>query len=93
LVDRLIEISIEASRARRFTPALALVDLRLPDMSSWDVVRALRGDPAFGVPRVWAMTGLDDPEAHRRSAEAGCEHHFLKPVDASSLERLLGALR
>lgn len=78
--------------ARRFMPVVALVDLRLPDMTGWDVARALK-DRALGAPRVWAMTGLQDPDAFRRSMEAGCEQHFVKPVDPALLERFLNELR
>ena len=79
--------------ARRFVPAVALVDLRLPDMSGWDVARALRADPALNAPRVWAITGMDDSDARGRSFEAGCERHLVKPVDPALIERLLATLR
>jgi len=35
------------------------------------------------------MTGYGRPEDHQRSLEAGFDHHIVKPVDPSALERVL----
>ena len=74
--------------ARRLRPEIVFVDIGLPDMDGWTLARRLR-DEAGGVLRVVSITGRGDAESRRKSAEAGCEDHLLKPVDPAYIERLV----
>jgi len=81
------ERGIAAVRTTR--PDVVLCDIGLPDLDGFAVARALRGDPATaGVPLV-AITGYGEEEARRQAAEAGFEHHLVKPVDPDRLFELL----
>jgi CheY-like chemotaxis protein len=40
-----------------------------------------------------ALTGWGQDEDKRRSAQAGFDHHLVKPVDPAALEKLLAGLR
>ena len=39
-----------------------------------------------------ALTGWGQPEDRRRTAEAGFDHHLVKPVEPKTLEGLLAGL-
>jgi CheY-like chemotaxis protein len=40
-----------------------------------------------------ALTGWGQQEDRRRSAEAGFDHHLVKPFDQMALEKLLAGLK
>jgi CheY-like chemotaxis protein len=63
-----------------------LLDLNMPELSGYDVVRALRasGRPAAGVP-VIALTAAAGAEDRARCAEAGMEGFVAKPITAAEL--------
>ena len=75
--------------ARLRAPALILCDLGLPDMDGYDVVRALRADPATAQLRIIALSGYTQPEDRKRALEAGFDDHIAKPVGLEALEALL----
>src|SRR5258706_14453291 len=75
--------------ARRFRPEVVLLDIRLPDTDGWTVARRLKGEAAERPGRVIAITGTPMEGDRRRSLEAGCEDHLLKPLDWRRLEKLL----
>jgi CheY-like chemotaxis protein len=75
--------------AARFQPDLAFVDIGLPDMSGYDVARAVRAEPALRGMSLVALTGWGAAADRLRSKEAGIDLHLTKPV---SLEALAAAL-
>jgi CheY-like chemotaxis protein len=70
-----------------FRPEVVLLDLSLPDMSGYDVARALRQTEAAQDAMIVAVTGFSSPK--ERSAEDGIDRFLTKPVDLSHLESLL----
>lgn len=70
-------------------PDLALLDIGLPGMSGYEVARRLR-QAGCAVPLA-AITGYGTPEDRERSRAAGFDHHFVKPIDPASLDRLLAS--
>ncbi len=75
--------------AEAFRPALALLDIGMPRLNGYDAARSIREKP-FGRDMVLvALTGWGQPEDKQRSRSAGFDHHLVKPVDPSALERLL----
>ena len=70
-------------------PEIVLLDLGMPELSGFDVCRALRARghrEAFIV----AVTGYAQEEDRRRSREAGFDAHLVKPVHPDVLAKLLG---
>jgi len=65
-------------------PELAFVDIDLPDMSGYDVARALA---AQGGVRLVAVTGYGQAGDVQRALDAGFERHLKKPVRLEELER------
>jgi CheY-like chemotaxis protein len=62
-------------------PDLVLVDIKLPDMSGYDIARRLRANPGFDHTLLVALTGygvgVDDDYAR----EIGFDASFRKPID------------
>ncbi|HET8638065.1 MAG TPA: PAS domain S-box protein, partial [Acidobacteriaceae bacterium] len=72
-----------------FRPHVILLDVGLPGMDGYEVVRLLRQDPQFKDVRAVAVTGYGQDSDRQRSMEAGFDHHLVKPVEASDLKALL----
>jgi len=75
--------------ARRLQPDMVFLDIGLPDIDGWQLARRLRGDAGERPIRIVCITGRNEPEDRRRSAEAGFEEHLQKPVDPAYIERLV----
>ncbi|HYR32672.1 MAG TPA: response regulator, partial [Burkholderiales bacterium] len=71
-----------------FRPRVAILDIGMPGTNGYDVARALRARQGEGVTLV-ALTGWGQEADRRRSAEAGFDHHLIKPVDPQTLNALL----
>ncbi len=68
--------------ARQIRPAAVLLDVLLPGIDGWEVLRQLKQDRDLaGVP-VFMATVLDEPEAGRSQ---GADDYFVKPVDRHRL--------
>jgi signal transduction histidine kinase len=72
-----------------FAPQVIFCDIGLPGMDGYQVVRAIRQDPALAPVYVVALTGYGREEDQRRSLEAGFNLHLTKPIDYESLRRAL----
>jgi two-component system response regulator RegA len=69
--------------ARIEPPSHALVDLRLPDASGLEVVRALvAADPA---PAVVVLTGYGSIATALEAVRLGARHYLTKPADADEI--------
>jgi PAS domain S-box-containing protein len=75
-----------------YDPALVLLDIGMPGMDGYEVARRLRrGYPERTVPIV-ALTGWGQDEDRRRAAEAGFNHHLVKPAELEALQQLLASI-
>ena len=70
--------------AHSFRPHALFLDIGLPGMTGYEVVRKLRQE-GFEQAKFVAVSGYGQPDDHRRSREAGFDHHLVKPVDPASL--------
>jgi CheY-like chemotaxis protein len=75
--------------APEFRPDVVLLDIALPGMTGYEVARRLRELPDFARALIITMTGYDEEEERHRSQAAGCNHHWVKPIDLKALESLL----
>ncbi|HEY2927770.1 response regulator [Piscinibacter sp.] len=72
-----------------FAPQIVVLDIGLPGLSGYDVARRLRDTPATASTLLVALTGYGQKEDRQRAAEAGFDHHFVKPIDPRRLVELI----
>jgi CheY-like chemotaxis protein len=75
--------------AQQFEPHLVLLDISLPDMDGYEVLRRLRERPGAPQAPVAAVTDLGQPEDRRRIRDAGFDHHLVKPFGPDVLMALI----
>lgn len=78
--------------ASSFRPEVVLLDIGLPGLDGYGVIRHLRLDPETQSAYVIAISGYDSDEDRERSRQAGFDLHLAKPVDPELLQRLLADL-
>jgi two-component system CheB/CheR fusion protein len=78
--------------AEQFGPHLILLDISLPDINGYEVLRRLREQTNASQPVVAAVTGFGQSEDLRRTREAGFDHHLVKPFSPDVLMTLLESL-
>ncbi|MEW4571374.1 ATP-binding protein [Tautonia sp. JC769] len=74
--------------ARSHCPEIVLLDIGLPGMDGYEVVRRLRGEEGCRTSLIIAASGYGQDQDRLRSLEAGFDHHLVKPVDFESLMNL-----
>ena len=75
-------------QAEVFCPQLILLDIAMPKMNGYHVVRELRAIQCVEESTIVAVTGYAQPLDRRRCAEAGFDLHLAKPVDSVVLDHL-----
>lgn len=76
-----------------FGPDVVLLDLGMPQVSGYQVARALRERYGSARPVLIAITGHNAPGDRLLSQLAGFDHHVAKPYDANQLLGLLAPLK
>jgi two-component system, chemotaxis family, CheB/CheR fusion protein len=76
--------------AKEYRPDIVLLDIGLPGMNGYKVARALRAE-VDGRMFIIAVSGYGAEQDRRRSAEAGFDAHFVKPMEMQALEEFLGS--
>jgi DNA-binding response OmpR family regulator len=71
--------------ARSFRPTCAVVDLRLPDLSGWDVCRSLKAEPDTADIRIIVLTQELSPETITRGQRIDCHAWLTRPTAAEHL--------
>ncbi len=71
-----------------FQPDIVLMDLGMPEMSGYDVVRQLRGKPGGDQSLFIALSGRGEEEDRAKAREAGFHRYAIKPVDLADLEQM-----
>lgn len=81
-----------ADAVATWKPDVALLDIGLPGGGAYLVASRVRAEPATRATRLVALAEWGQQEDRRRSAEAGFDHHLVKPVDPLHLRVLLNSV-
>ncbi|MGV3518926.1 PAS domain S-box protein [Luteitalea sp.] len=81
------EAGVEA--ARQFRPCVVLCDIGMPKVNGYDVARRIRAEPWGRNIVLVALTGWGQQDDRQRSADAGFNHHLVKPVADTALMQVL----
>ncbi|QJE03424.1 diguanylate cyclase [Massilia forsythiae] len=70
-------------RVARHMPDLVLLDVMMPDMDGYEVLRRLRGDPDTAQTAVIFISGMDRPEDEANGLKLGASDYIVKPFNAT----------
>lgn len=75
--------------AQEFRPEFIFLDIGIPGMNGFEIARQLKRLSNRRKLFLVAVTGWGQPSDFEQSKEAGFDLHLVKPVDSSSVKRLL----
>jgi len=75
--------------ARKLSPSLILLDVMMPGMDGWAVLRQIKTDPALKAIPVAMVTVVDD---ERMAFSLGASEYLAKPIDRGRLVEMADAL-
>jgi CheY-like chemotaxis protein/two-component sensor histidine kinase len=78
---------------KTYTPDVVFMDIGMPGMDGYEAARRMREQPGLGTIVMAALTGWGQQEDRRRTAEAGFNHHLVKPPEPDALEEVLADLK
>ena len=76
-------------KVTQFKPQVMLIDIGMPGMDGYELVRKLRAIEELGQPKLIAVTGMAQEADRVRALDAGFDRHFVKPLDLARLEFIL----
>jgi CheY-like chemotaxis protein len=72
------------------TPDLIILDLRMPVMDGFEVLKEMKKYPELENIPVYVLTDNNNPNDHQKVKELGVVDYFTKPLDYESLKTLIG---
>ncbi|GAB4023192.1 response regulator [Spirosoma koreense] len=78
---------LEATEQLR--PAVVVLDLAMPGLDGYTVCQQIRAQPWGSSIRLIALSGYGSPTDQTLTRQSGFDAHLVKPVDWTSLTRLL----
>ena len=80
------------NQARTNTPDFILLDVMLPEMSGYDICKALKGDPATQPIPIIFLTARSMPAEVKEAMAMGALGYLAKPFDPMTLVPQINAL-
>jgi PAS domain S-box-containing protein len=74
---------------QEFQPDIVFLDIGMPGMDGYEACRRIRQQASQAAIVIVAVTGWGQSQDKQRALEAGFDAHLTKPVDATSVARLL----
>jgi signal transduction histidine kinase len=87
-VRRLYDPMQAAETVAAFDPELVFLDIGMPTLSGYELARQLRALPRGGERLLVAVTGWGQPDDRRRTADAGFDHHLVKPPELDAVRHI-----
>ena len=77
---------------RTHRPDLIILDIGLPGIDGWQVLRALRSDPETSGTAVIVLTAHAEESMEQAAADSGADGFFGKPFQPAELRKAVGGL-
>ncbi len=73
--------------AERFLPDVIIMDIAMPDLDGWEAARRIRQSSVAALAKsfIIVLTAFGDGASRRRTVEAGCDMHLVKPIRPDEL--------
>jgi CheY-like chemotaxis protein len=84
------ETAVRSAAALR--PDVIIMDIGLPGMDGYEAARQIRAQNPAARLTIVALTGWGQHADRLKSADAGIDHHLLKPLDLTVLRQILDSL-
>jgi CheY-like chemotaxis protein len=78
--------------AQEFRPQLVLLDIAMPGMDGYEVLRRLREQAGAAQPVVAVLTGYGSEATMERMKQLGVDHYLVKPAASQALLALIASL-
>ena len=75
--------------ARALQPVATVLDIVMPELTGWEVARALRADETSRQLVIIALTALSDPSDRILSMASGCDAMLVKPIHPRALTQVV----
>jgi pilus assembly protein CpaE len=75
-----------------FEPELLIVDLKLPELDGFEILKRLRRDPKFSYIPVIVITSQDELSEKLKAFELGADDYLVKPFEPEELVARMGIL-
>ena len=75
--------------ARQFQPDMLMMDIGMPKLNGYEAASRIRQQPWARAMVLVALTGWGQADHRRKSANAGFNHHLVKPIDMDELIKLV----
>ncbi len=79
-------------RRGRSGPTWCCCDIGMPKVNGYEACRRIRAEPWGKNVVLVALTGWGQEDDRAKSADAGFDHHLVKPVEAAALMKLLAGV-
>ena len=93
LMDHRVRVAYDGPSAlelvRDVAPQGIFMDLGMPGMNGYEVLKALRALSGSTQIRIAAVTGYGNEDDKKRTLDAGFDEHLTKPVDFAALQEFL----
>lgn len=72
-------------KIREEQPACVLLDVMMPEMNGWEVLRTIRSDSRIDRTQVIMLTAMADDSDITKGYELGVDHYLTKPFEPEEL--------
>ncbi len=73
------------------TPDAILLDIMMPEMNGFEVLRWIKNQPRLEDIPVIMQTAMDDTESIKRGVDEGAFYYLIKPIEVELLRSIVGA--
>ena len=84
------EAAVRSAAALR--PDVIIMDIGMPVLNGYAAARRIRAEHTGKQAVIVALTGWGQQSDRLRSAEAGIDHHLVKPLDLAALKQILDSV-
>jgi len=78
---------------KKFKPKVILLDILLPDISGYEVIKKIRSDKRYSTLLIFFLSAIPRTEVEKKAQELGADGFILKPFNLSDFEIIFKYLK